>query len=245
MNAQPLLTAVDHAWQSVALEERLELISRAQATGVMACVAAVVFMGCVGYGFDQIWILFGGFASCIFFFPLFSAYTWRRGKPSLILAYLAVKAMARRYAYSFNVYDLDIILIYRGRCKEVYRTKEEEEWAKQNAPDNDVRPTEPRDIWICLMRGGVVILREKLGGAKLEFLSHITNETVMRDPEAERKAPEGAVIIEGVGQSKTRSLMVWSRYRAAHYVFVRQVQALIEERVQFAETQERLRQKAV
>ena len=239
------LSAIDTAWHSVALEERLELVSRAQATGIMACVFAVVFIGCAGYGFDQIWVLFGGLGSCMFFFPLFSSYSWRRGKPNLILAYLAVKAMARRYAYSFSIHDLDLVLIYRGRMKDVYKTREEEEWAKQSSSRDSEAKTDARDVWICLMRGGIVILREKLGGAKLDFITLINPETTIREPEGSRNAPRGAVIIEGVGVSKGRSIMLWSKYPGAHYVFVKQVETLIDEAVQTAQSQERLRQQAV
>jgi len=242
---QVQLSAIDLAWHSVALEERLELVSKSQATGVVACFFAVVFIGCAGYGFDQIWLLAAGFGSCMFFFPLFSSYSWRRGKPGLILAYLAVKAMARRYAYSFNIQDLDLILIYRGRMRDVFASREEEELAKQSGGrDGDILSTESRDVWICLMRGGVVILREKRGGAKLDFLTLVTNESTIRIPDDDN-APEDAVIIDGVGVSKGRSVMLWSRYPGAHFVFGKQVENLVAEAVHTAETQERLRQKAV
>lgn len=243
---QVQLSAVDLAWHSVALEERLELVSRAQATGIVACIFAVIFIGCAGYGFDEIWVLAAGLGSCMFFFPLFSSYSWRRGKPGLILAYLAVKAMARRYAYSFNVQDLDIILIYRGRMKEVFSSREHEELAKQaSGRDGDILATDSRDVWICLMRGGVVILREKRGGAKLDFLTIINHESTIREPEPERNAPKGALIVDGVGVTKGRSVMLWSRYPGAHYVFGKQYENLIEEAILTAQSQERLRQKAV
>src|SRR5262249_49173962 len=153
-----------------------------QATGIIASVASLLLIGSIAYGFDQIWLLAGGAASSIFIFPLFSSYAWRRGKPALILAYLAVRAVGRRYAYGYSVDDLDIIIIYRGVMKEVFQDREQEEQAKRTqGSEFEGRVGELRDVWIMLLRGAVVLLSEKPGGAKLEFLTHIAADTVVRD----------------------------------------------------------------
>lgn len=239
------MVSIDNAWQSVALEERLELISRSQATGVLASVAAMSLMGSIAYGFDQIWLLAAGFSSCIFVFPLFSSYCWRREKPGLILAYLAVRAVARRYAYGYNIPDLDIVLIYRGLMKEIFINREDEELAKQREyVELDRAPSEYKNVWIVLMRGGVVILSEKLGGAKLEFLTPITHESTLEQPSANEELPyERALQLDGMHGAKGRTVIITTKYPGAQYVFEKRFLALVEEQKAAEETRERLRTK--
>ena len=44
-------TSIDKVWQNVALEERLELIAKAQASGIMASLAATLLIGTIGIRF--------------------------------------------------------------------------------------------------------------------------------------------------------------------------------------------------
>jgi hypothetical protein len=235
--------SIDQAWQSVSLEERLELISRAQASGLMATMATMFLIGCMAYGFDKIWLLVVGVAASSFVYPLFSSFSWRTEKPALILAYLAVRTVARRYAFAYNVPDLDIVFIYRAEIRELFRDKAAEELARQELDVEIDTPVEAyKTVWVVLMRGGVVFLWERPGGAKMEFLTHLTNESVLRKPTNNENPPdERALVLEGVAAIKGRALMITSRYPAAHYVFEKKVLALIEEQRALQETQERLR----
>lgn len=228
-NATPM--TIDNAWNAVALEERLELLSRVHADGVMAGITTLLLMGTIGYGFDQISLLVFGFGAMFFTVPMFMSRTWRRAKPALILAYLAVRTMARRYAYGYNITDLDIILVYRGTLRELYKNRETEELVRQRqVVDFDAAPEEEsRDVWICLLRGGVVILSERAGGAKLEFISMITNDMVIRDPETQESRVPGSVIIEGVLLAKGRTILLETRAPGAQYVFRKQLERLISE----------------
>lgn len=237
------LISIDQAWQSVSLEERLELISRAQASGLMATMATMFLIGCMAYGFDKIWLLAVGVAASSFVYPLFSSFSWRTEKPALILAYLAVRTVARRYAFAYNVPDLDIVFIYRAEIRELFRDKAAEELARQELDVEIDTPVEAtKTVWVVLMRGGVVFLSERQGGAKMEFLSHINNESLLRKPLASENPPDDqTLVLEGVGPTKGRVLMISSRYPAAHYVFEKKILALIEEQRLFQETQERLR----
>lgn len=241
-----MAVSIEHAWNSVALEERIELISRSHATGIIATLASILLCGSIGYGLDQIWLLACGVASSLFVFPLFSSYCWRRGKPSLILAYLAVRAMGRRYAYNYNVRDLDIVLIYRGQIREVYQSEQDKELVRQKYQGTvDFEIGTFRDCWIMLTRGAIVVLTEKLGGAKLDYLTHITHELEVRDPlPSEVPAPPNAIVIDGVMSAKGRLMMIASKYPGAHYVFRSNLEALVAEQVQWKESQERLRQQS-
>jgi hypothetical protein len=228
--ARNVALSIDDAWNAVALEERLELLSRCHADGVLAGIAAFGLLGAIAYGFDEIYLLAGGLVAAFFIVPLFMSYSWRRGKPALILAYLAVRTVSRRYAYGYNITDLDIILIYRGTLRELYRNREEEEMVKQKqtvdfGSNNDVE----KPIWICLLRGAIVLLSEREGGAKLEFLAPVTNELLVRKPRGEESESDTALIIEGLNMSKGRTIVLDSRSVGAQYVFERQVARLVSE----------------
>lgn len=231
--AQPrnVALSIDDAWNAVALEERLELLSRSHADGILAGVACFALLGSIAYGFDEIYILAGGFIAAFFIVPLFMSYSWRRGKPALILAYLAVRTVARRYAYGYNMTDLDIILIYRGTMKEIYQNREEEEMIRQrqSVDFDSAGDGETKSVWICLLRGAIVLLSERDGGAKLEFIAPITNELEMRKPRPDESDAENALLIEGLNMSKGRTIILESRSLGAQYVFEKQLGRLIAE----------------
>lgn len=223
--------SVDDAWNTVALEERLDLLSRAHAHGIMAGLASFALLGTIAYGFDQIYVLAGGFVAAFFMVPMFTSYSWRRGKPALILAYLAARTVSRRYAYGHNLSDLDIVLIYRGVMREIFSDRVAEEMTRQrqdvdfDAPEN----IGYKNVWICLLRGAIVILSERSGGAKLEFIAPVTNEVEVQKAPAEEGLSDGAVIVEGVQMSKGRRIILDSTSSGAQYVFERQLQRLIAE----------------
>lgn len=235
---------IEDIWQSVALEERLELISKCQASGFIAAIVNLFVVGSIAYGFDKIMLLVVAVAGSFFVFPLFSSYTWRNGKPSIILAYLAVRTLARRYAYSFDFSNLDIILIYRGEAKRIFNDLEEEEqFLQKQKVDINFKGNVCKPVWIILMRGGVIILSEKKGGAKLEFITPFTHENTILDTEEEVLGHEKGCIVNGTVQSKGKQFLIKSRYKAAQYVFEKQYSALVEEFIKTQESIEKLRQK--
>ncbi|HQH27743.1 MAG TPA: hypothetical protein PLP17_10135 [Oligoflexia bacterium] len=237
------LISVDQAWQAVSLEERLELISKAQASGILASIATMLLVGSIAYGFDKVWLLVAGIAGSSFVYPLFSSYSWRKEKPALILAYLAVRSMARRYAFAYNLGDLDIVFIYRAAIKEIFQDRSAAELARQRQDiDGSSFVDGFKDVWVILMRSGVVFLSERDGGAKMEFITSFGNEAKLRKPAANEAAPDDrALVLEGAGFTKGRTVLLTSRYPGAHYVFEKKFQGLLEEQRQFMEAQERIR----
>lgn len=220
---------INNAWNAVALEERLELISKAQAQGTVAAIASFFLMGSVAYGFDQIWLLTAGAITAFLAFPFFANHRWRHGKPELILSYLAVRTVARRYAFGYRIPELDIILIFRGQLKQVFRTKEEEElYRQQQDVDFSTSRADIKDVWICLLRGGVVILSEKTGGAKLEFITNISSRVICRKPTANEDISPDSVVVSYEQSGLHRTVAVTSKYPAALYVFEKQLSRLIE-----------------
>ncbi|MCC6932056.1 MAG: hypothetical protein IT292_02230 [Deltaproteobacteria bacterium] len=222
--------SVDEAWNSVALEERIELISRAQANGVLAAICFILVAGSLGYGWDQIWLLWGGVIASFLVLPLFTSRSWRKRKPVVILSYLAARSVARRYAYGYGIRDLDIILIFRGTMEEQYTSEEDKAFARKDETfDFETGYQDKRDVWICLLRGGIVAISERMGGAKLEYTTMLDKDTQCEVHEAKDINDTTIVTVKGSGKAKGRQVVFTSNYPGALYVFHRQLARLIVE----------------
>ncbi len=235
---------IENIWNSVALAERIELISKSQASGILAATISIFVVSSIGYGLDNIWFLLVALASGFFIFPLFSSQTWRNGKPSMILAYLAVRTVARRYAHGFNLPNIDIVLIYRGQFEEIFDSREDEELHMQSQSisfDNQESMNRKKDVWIILLRSGILLLSEKRGGAKLEFVTPIQSDTTIDYNQAEKNP---TYRINGSGINKGRNILLSSKYQAAHYVFLKRFQTIAYEAAKSQDTLEKLRQNA-
>ncbi len=233
--------AIEDIWNSVALEERLELIAKSQASGIISAIIAIFVVGSIGYGLDNIWFLLVALASGFFVFPLFSSQTWRSGKPSMILAYLAVRTVSRRYAHGFDLPNIDMVLVYKGTFEEIFQNREDQELHLQSqAIDLNTSNNGVQEVWIVLMKSGLLILSEKRGGAKLEFITPILADTIIESEEGPKYT---SYTIQGSGVNKGRTIRLESKYKGAHYVFLKRFQGLIYEAIKALDTLEKLRQK--
>ena len=228
--ATEAVLSVQNAWNSVALEERLELVSRAKAQGTAAGVCFVLMAGSIGYGFDKIEFLFGGILASLFVGQLFSFHSWRSNKPEAILKYLAARSVARRYAYGYRMPDLDVVLIFRGHYEQIFSDQELEQlYESTKTVDFNTKISSKKPVWICLMRGAVVVMSERRGGAKLEFICPVQAEAVLRKPNADEEVSEDALVLEGCGPTKGRIAAISSTYPGAFYVFEKQLERLLAE----------------
>lgn len=222
--------SVDRAWNAVALEERLELIARANAQGIMAAGVFLALAGSIAYGFDVIELLYISVIGALIVCPLFASYSWRREKPHLILKYLAARSVCRRYGYGCNFLELDILIIFRGMMREIYTSEEDESIRRQQEDfDLDNRLEDEREVWVCLMQGGVVCLSERPGGAKLDFSAAVGPEMSVRRATNVPNAPERAIILTGSNISRGREVMLWSNSIGALYVFERKLMGLLHD----------------
>ncbi|MBP9839074.1 MAG: hypothetical protein KBC84_10230 [Proteobacteria bacterium] len=222
--------SVDNAWNAVALEERLELVSQVQAQGLLNGILAMLIISTIGYGLDNISFLVAGVLSCIFITPISMSYHWRRTKPALILSYLAVRAVARRYAFGYGFANLDIILVYRGYMKELYQDKEEERKVKSlRVIDLETKNEDEKEVWICLLSGGVVILSEHIGGAKLEFIASVADDLNIRKSTKDEDAYDRGCVVESMDKHNPKKALVFSNLPGAQYVFEKQLEKIIYE----------------
>ncbi len=222
--------SVNDAWNAVALEERLELLARAKAHGIIAAAASLLVALAIAYGFDQIWLLAAGLVGAVSIAPLFTNHSWRFGKAKLILSYLAARSIARRYAFGYRLDNLEIILLCRGIAQPYYRNREEEEFSRTTEEiDFESGNYRGKEVWICLLRGGIVILSERKGGAKLEFLTPVLPDITCRRATAEDSAEPGSLIVTGSGFAAGKAVALTSPYPGALYVFEKRLSRLIQE----------------
>ena len=69
--------------------------------------------------FDEVWLLPSGLFGAILIAPLYTSYAWRRERPEIILKYLAVRSVARRFAYGAHLPQIDIVVLFQGQLKEL------------------------------------------------------------------------------------------------------------------------------
>lgn len=213
---KPILNE-DQAWNTVALEDRIDLMAKVQSQGLLAGTAFFLVIASIAYGLDQIMWLLVGLAVAFFTTPIFTSYNWRRERPALILAYLAVRALARRYIFAYRIYKNELYLIYRAKAWQVTA--------------DEIIEKEAKDVWVCLFHGGLVVLAEQLGGAKLLFITPITNLTKCRKADKNESISQTAVVIEGTEVSDGKKIILDSKSVGAQYVLERKMQQLIKDYV--------------
>jgi len=222
---------IKEAWNAVALEERFEMIARSKAEGIVASGAFAFVMGSVAYGFDEIWLLVVAAAGAVLVMPLFASYSWRKNKPATIMAYLAVRSVARRYAYGYKISDFGVVLIFKGELEELYASEADEQLAAQKETvDFDSTRQRRKNVWLCLLRGGLVALSERPGGAKLEFLCAVAPELIVRKPlSSEDYSPRSVILESPATTGVVRKVVISSAYSGAMYVFEKQLLRLKDE----------------
>lgn len=233
------------AWNAVSLEERLELLSFCHAEGFKAAIIYCLYMGAVTYGFDLIWLFYIGLASALLVGPVYSARKWRREKPLIIMHYLAARTACRRYAFSIGFSHLVPQLIFRAVLHEEFSSKDEEETRvklRNKELGLDLTSVEPIPVWICLLRGGLVVISEQRGGAKLELHSLINADASCSFIENKQSPEEKLLSFRPAGVHKNRRVSFSSRFPGALYVLERQIARAIYEDNQNRAKDERIRQ---
>ncbi len=227
---------IENAWNSVALEERVELVAKSQAFGVFCGLFCLISMGSLAYGFNAPSLLIVAVAISFLIGQIFSNRHWRKHKPATIMKYLAVRSLSRRYAIGFNIKNIDIVLIFKGEMREVFKSEEEKKRAAEALGVNfNEKEDFNKEVWICLLKGGVVILSEHLGGAKLEGILAFNKDSTYKEPKEEDNASKQSIIISSVGDGRYRSILIDSKYHGALYVFKKKFIKLHEEEKEFRE----------
>ena len=166
--------SAEHIWGTIPTEEKEEMLFRAQASGMLRAFVFILLTISVSLGSGQYWLIILGILASVIIMPSFAEKQWRVQKPVRIIKYLAARSVARRYAYGYGLKRLEIQQVMRGYIQEVLDKSLQEADVRTTKPLIFINGTlsEKKEVWICLLQSGLVVMSEKLGGAKLEFISN-------------------------------------------------------------------------
>jgi hypothetical protein len=218
-------------WRVIPPEEKIEMMSRAQTAGTMACIAAVIALSTVSIALRLDWILWSSLIACPFIFQFAAGKVWRDLKPRTMLEYLAARSAARRFAFMYIGKKLGLNLIFRGQVEKLF---EQEQVMEQL--EAAVNKNSEAAVWIALFEDSVVLISEQPGGAKAQF-AHLINEKMevyRADQESGSDAVAPRSLVLKVSDSRgtgSGEFKLTSRHPAALLVFEKKLlQALQNQR---------------
>lgn len=167
------------AWRVIPPEEKLELLARAQASGVFTAFLFIFVASTLAVALKVSGLLWASLLISPLVYQYASGKAWRGLRPRLILEYLAARSAARRYAFMANAKDLSPLLIFKGFMEELGESEDKTEEllfaAKPQISDNEV--------WISLFEDAIVVMEEHPGGARLRFGRLLEEELSITSPQ--------------------------------------------------------------
>jgi hypothetical protein len=163
----------DEIWKRIPPEEKLEMSVRAHSFGAIIAFFLFLILSGLAIGFKTPWLLWGGLAISPFIFQIASERDWKKRRSNTVLSYLAARSAVRRFAYNLNCFDLEVLILFRGKVKklslaELSGLNTAETLSKD--PFNDYELA-----WVALFRDAIVVIAEGEGGAQLQFM-HLLND---------------------------------------------------------------------
>lgn len=236
-------------WRQIPPEEKLEVMARSQAKGIITCVMAIITCGTLAISVQSPWILWTSVLFTPFTFQFRSSLSWRSLNPAMVLRYLAARSVCRRYAYSAaHSKELELEVIFPAVIWKDPSLELEEGNGESSSPDASDKLIESAlksfgkenisdkkiEVWVALFKDAVVFVKESPKGGQLMFASAINSRLRIHsrsDAENSDYDPKKELIIE---QRKTNRKHFWnlkSKFPASLIVFEKKLQAKIEERL--------------
>ena len=169
-NNQVLL---DDVWQKIPPEEKLQLLAKAQSTGISTIFVLLMFTASMAVGLKSPWIFWGSFFAVPFVFQMASAKAWRITKPRAIVEYTAARASAGMYANQVDGHDLNPILVFKGTLE---RAEHENADFSSDTFIEDEEPRGPVPVWVTLFPDSLVMFSESPYGSRREFACSIFDD---------------------------------------------------------------------
>lgn len=211
----------DEAWRFIPPEEKIEIMTKAHAKGVMSSLIVILLGATCAAALKIPWLLWSVLICSPLVFQFSSGKAWRNLKPATTLRYLAARSAARRYAYSAEAEDLSPRLMFRGTIEQI----PDDEKDKLILSMLGERAT---DVWITLFSDTIVILSEQLGGATLE-LSHPINQFLEVTLNPDTPSHIGEAILHIKDNDNVRKFKLTTPFPAALVAFVQKYQIFLEE----------------
>lgn len=203
-------------WRFIPPEEKIALLSVAQAQGVTAALCGILICGTIAVGIQEEYIFYTSFLFAPLIYQMTAGRAWRGLRPRVMLEYLAARSAARRYAYSANVKDLSVKIMYRGFLKESYYKEELNDVFEKNVFGGNNKA-----VWIALFLDGIIIMEERMGGAELLF-SHLINDKISLKGSSDGYENDLEITINSTDKRyDTRYFVLTSSYPAAQTVFLK------------------------
>ncbi|NMC64097.1 MAG: hypothetical protein GYA55_13115 [SAR324 cluster bacterium] len=168
-------------WRQIPPEEKLQLMNKSHAAGVLATVISIIVLSTIAVGLHLNWLVWGSLLCSPFVFQFASGKRWRTLRPKIMLEYLAARSAARRFAYSAGSKDMRVALMLKGSLEEIFDEEHRTEELEAEISDHKETP-----VWVALFPDTVIMMSERYGGAELEF-GYILNDKV----KIEGKSPVG------------------------------------------------------
>ena len=162
-------------WRQIPPEEKLKVMNKAHAAGVLASVICIIVLSTIAVGLQQSWLIWGSVVCAPFVFQFASGKRWRHLRPKIMLEYLAARSAARRFAYAAGCKDMRVLLIFKGDLEAVFDAEHRTEELEAEISDHKMTP-----VWVALFSDCVVMMSERAGGAELEF-GYLLNEKMRLD----------------------------------------------------------------
>lgn len=223
------VNSIQDAWNTVSLEERLEVVSKSQAMAFLSASLLTLVIGSVGYAIDDFNVFLVGAAASVVLLPVFNQRAWVRVQPKLILDYLAARVVTLRFANAHHIARPDILLIFRASMQELPDSSSRDPKLRKYNRAVSMFPGSKTSVWVALMKGGIVIFSEQLGGARLEYIHPTSNELAVRKPSAEETRDEQSVVVSHTGK-RAKTILLSGDYPGALLVFEKQLAKLLQER---------------
>lgn len=229
------LSTADTLWQKITPEEKIDALNKAHTAGIFACIVAIFIAASMSIGLQIKFIFWGAILCTPLIFQFFSSRSWRNLKPSLILQYLAVRSVVRRFAFLEQAKNLEPEIIFQGIVREEPANEVDLEGISQVIHNNT-----PFTAWIALFSDTIIIFKESIGGGELVFSSPINeklvfecenlNQDEVNELEGEKKDyfAEKEITLQYVDKRSTSNVIkLRSKQKASLIVFERKLRYII------------------
>lgn len=168
-------------WRQIPPEEKLQIMNKAHAAGVLSTVITVIVLSTIAIGLHQNWLVWGALMAAPFTFQFASGKRWRHLRPKVMLEYLAARSAARRFAYAVGSKDMRVCLVLKGELEEIFDAEHRTEELEAEIADHKETP-----VWVSLFSDCIIMMSERPGGAEQEF-GYILNDRL----KIEGRSPSG------------------------------------------------------
>jgi hypothetical protein len=170
---------LDDVWQKIPAEEKQQVLSEAQTTGISTALIFVMFGAAIAMGLKEPWYFWGAFAVVPFLFQVASAKAWNIGKPRAIVHYTAARATAVYYAHNARGEELIPSLQFKGTLSR--EVNEEELFTPHSFTQGEAEERrEPVPVWVTLFPDAFVIFSETPFGSRKELACSIYDDLSIR-----------------------------------------------------------------